>query len=111
MSVTRSMRTIFGKIPVKAALGGTRCSGEGLAGLRNDFAPDFPIPCLSSESWANSPRPIISECRWFLWIQGRHGQPLRIQQVKKTLAELCIMFGSDVLSDDTLRLLSPAVLD
>ncbi len=32
---------------------------------------------------------------------------VRIQQVKKTLAGLVIMFGSDVLSDDTLRLLSP----
>ncbi len=32
---------------------------------------------------------------------------LRIQQVKKTLAGLSIVFGSDILSDDTLRLLSP----
>ncbi len=32
---------------------------------------------------------------------------LRIQHVKKTLAGLSIVFGSDVLSDDTLRLLSP----
>jgi hypothetical protein len=32
---------------------------------------------------------------------------LRIQQVKKTLTGLGVVFGSDVLSDDTLRLLSP----